>query len=78
MGQSTISDTLLGQDYLVFFSDFGRRNKQSCQLGNACRVICYEFAGPNCLVRVLKYMVFNITFSLRYAYDKVGALVYSV
>ena len=77
MGQSTMSDTIFGQDYL-FFSDYGRRNKQSCQLGNVCRVICYEFDGPNCLVRVLKYMVFNITFSLRCAYDKVGALVYGV
>jgi hypothetical protein len=74
MGQSTMSDTIFGQDYL-FFSDFGRRNKQSCQLGNVCRVICYEFDG---LGRVLKCMVFNITFSLRYAYDKVGALVYGV
>jgi hypothetical protein len=28
-------------------SDFDRKNKESCQLGNALRVICYEFAGPS-------------------------------
>jgi hypothetical protein len=36
-------------------SDFGSRNKQSFQLGNACRVVCFEFAGLNCIVRILKY-----------------------
>jgi hypothetical protein len=37
-------------------SDFDRKNKESCQLGNVFRVICYEFAGPSYLANVLKYI----------------------
>jgi hypothetical protein len=37
-------------------SDFDRKNKESCQLGHAFRVICYEFAGPSYLANVLKYI----------------------
>jgi hypothetical protein len=29
------------------FSDFYRKNKESCQLENAFSVICYEFAAPS-------------------------------
>jgi hypothetical protein len=39
-----------------FPSDFDRKNKESCQLGHAFRVICYEFAGPSYLANVLKYI----------------------
>ena len=37
-------------------SDFDRNNKESFLLGNAFRVICYEFAGPSYLACVLKYI----------------------
>ena len=53
-------------------SDCGRMSKQSCQLWNVCRIICYEFAGSICLARVLKYMVFNITFSYVMLMIKLG------
>ena len=41
---------------LVHF-DFDRKNNDSRQLGNAFRVMCYEFPGPSCLASVLKYFV---------------------
>ena len=37
--------------------DFDGKNRESCQLGNVFRAICYKFAGPNCLVCVLKYFI---------------------
>ena len=37
-------------------SDLDRKNKDSYQLGNVFRVICYEFAGPNCIASVFKYI----------------------
>jgi hypothetical protein len=33
-------------------SDYDRKNKESCQLGNVFRLICYKFAGHS----VLKYI----------------------
>ena len=36
--------------------DFDRKNKESFQLCNVIRVIGYEFAGPNCLTSILKYI----------------------
>jgi len=40
---------------LLVLSNFDRKNKESCQLGNVFRVICNEFAGRSCFVSVLKY-----------------------
>jgi hypothetical protein len=37
-------------------SHFERKNKASCQLGNAFLAICYDFAGLNCLASVLKHI----------------------
>ena len=43
-------------DILHTKTDIDRKNRASCQLGNVFRVIYYEFAGPNCLASVLKYV----------------------
>ena len=49
MGKSTITYTTTGQNR------FERKNKESCQLGNVFRAICYEFADPSYLAKALKY-----------------------
>jgi hypothetical protein len=41
---------------LLVPSDFDRMKKESHQIGNVCRAICYEFAGPYCLASVLQYI----------------------
>ena len=45
--------------------DFDRKYRESCQLGNVFRAICYKFAGPNCLASVLKYFIIKGLKSLR-------------
>ena len=49
-------DSTIQESRLLVPSDFDRKNKESWQLGNVFRVICYEFAGPGCFARVLKYI----------------------
>ena len=55
MSKFTMTYAISGQDYL-FLPIFDRKKKESCQLGNAFRVICYQFAGSSYLANVLKYI----------------------